>query len=359
MTAGRPRAAALLAELGRFLRSNAASGAATALDWAVVTTLVAAGLHYLGAAAAGASAGAVTDFLLKRHWAFGRTSKGSTRQEGVRYLLVSASSLLWNLAVSWGLVDGLGLPAVPGVIAASIVVGVLWNYPLHRHFVFRSPRPWAVVCDFDGTATLGDLADALSIASIGRERWQQAEDAFQGGAINFEGLLHAIFDPIVTTEEAVRDFARTHARFRPGFERLVRTCRERGIPFIVASGGLDLYIRPALELLPAELAAGLEVRANHAEIAPDGLRLTFPWRDAPGACGSCGSCKGALVRELQRRGHRVVAVGDGNADRCMAGVADVLFARGRLLAWCRAGGIPCVPFETLDAVADQVAAGPG
>jgi putative flippase GtrA len=26
---------------------------------------------------------------------------------------------------------------VPGVIAASIVVGVAWNYPLHRLYVFR------------------------------------------------------------------------------------------------------------------------------------------------------------------------------------------------------------------------------
>jgi 2-hydroxy-3-keto-5-methylthiopentenyl-1-phosphate phosphatase len=53
-------------------------------------------------------------------------------------------------------------------------------------------------------------------------------------------------------------------------------------------------------------------------------------------------------------GRRVVAVGDGNADRCMAGVADVLFARGRLLEWCGRKGVPCEPFETLDFVADLV-----
>jgi hypothetical protein len=26
---------------------------------------------------------------------------------------------------------------VPGVIAASLVVGFAWNYPLHRFYVFR------------------------------------------------------------------------------------------------------------------------------------------------------------------------------------------------------------------------------
>lgn len=347
----------LAAEAGRFLRANAASIVATGVDWSFVTVLVAAGVHYLGAAAAGAVGGAVTDFLLKRHWAFDRPAMASTWREGTRYAFVSGSSLLWNLVVAWALVGGLGMPAVPGVIVASIVVGLAWNYPLHRLFVFRAHRPWAVVCDFDGTATLDDLADALSIAAIGRDKWQEIEDSYQAGKIDFVGLLRGIFEPIVTTPEAVREFVRTHARFRPGFERLLRTCRERRIPFVLASGGLDLYIHPALELLPPEVVEGLEVRANHAEITPTGLVLSFPYQHAPGACGTCGSCKGAIVRGLQGAGYRVLAVGDGNADRCMAGVADVLYARGRLLDWCTRQGIPCVPFERLEPVAERVGRG--
>ncbi len=126
-----------LAELGRFLRANLSSTAATALDWALVTVLVWLGVHYLVAAAAGALAGAVADFMLKRHWAFDREAKGRLHAEAIRYLMVSGTSLLWNLAVAYGLVDGLRLPKVPGVILASVVVGVAWNYPLHRFWVFR------------------------------------------------------------------------------------------------------------------------------------------------------------------------------------------------------------------------------
>jgi 2-hydroxy-3-keto-5-methylthiopentenyl-1-phosphate phosphatase len=348
----------LAAEAGRFLRANAASIVATGVDWAVVTVLVAVGVHYLQAAAAGAVAGAVADFFLKRHWAFDRPAMASGWREAARYLLVAISSLAWNLVVAWALVDGLGLPAVPGVIVATIVVGQAWNYPLHRLFVFRAHRRWAVVCDFDGTATVDDLADALSIAAIGREKWQEIEDAYQTGKIDFVGLLRGIFEPIVTTPEAVREFVRTHAHFRPGFERLLATCRARNVPFILASGGLDLYIHPALELLPRALVEGLEVRANHAEITPTGLVLSFPYQHAKGACGTCGSCKGAIVRELQAKGYRVISVGDGNADRCMAGVADVLYARSRLLDWCGKNGIDAIPFETLDAVAERVERGP-
>jgi 2-hydroxy-3-keto-5-methylthiopentenyl-1-phosphate phosphatase len=214
--------------------------------------------------------------------------------------------------------------------------------------------PWAVVCDFDGTATLDDTADALSIEYLGYDRWKKANEAFHAGETSFEQLLRDIFEPVAATPEDVRAFALRHVRFRPGFVQLVESCREREIPFVIASGGLDIYIRPALEKLPRAIADGLEVRANHADYVPGGLALSFPYQHLPGACGTCGSCKGAVVKELQAQGRRVVSVGDGNADRCMARVADVLFARGRLLDWCLDSGIACTPFETLDVVAEHV-----
>lgn len=218
-------------------------------------------------------------------------------------------------------------------------------------------RRWAVVCDFDGTATLDDLGDALSIRFGGYERWRRAHDAFEAGELSFEQLLRDIFEAIDASPEEVRRFTLDTVRFRPGFDRLVAASRERQVPFVLASGGLDLYIRTALELLPPHLREAIELRANRAEFVPGGLSVTFPYRHAPGACGRCGSCKGAIVKELQGRGHRVLAVGDGNADTCMAGVADVLFARGRLLEWCRASGIECRPFETLDVVEARLAQG--
>jgi putative flippase GtrA len=135
------------AEVGRFFRANLSSTIATGIEWALVTGLLLLGLHYLAAAAVGAATGAVADFSLKRHWAFDRLRKGGLHHEGFRYLLVSAGSLLLNLLVAYLLVERLGSPKVPGVIGASLVVGVLWNYPLHRNFVFRSgPAPAAGIC---------------------------------------------------------------------------------------------------------------------------------------------------------------------------------------------------------------------
>lgn len=133
-------AGGLAVEARRFLRANLASAIASGLEWLLVTGLVVAGAHYLWAAAAGAVTGAATDFSLKRHWAFDRAHRAGVGREGLRYLLVSAASLALNLPAAWALVDGLGVPPVPGVIAASVLVGVAWNYPLHRFYVFRAAR---------------------------------------------------------------------------------------------------------------------------------------------------------------------------------------------------------------------------
>ena len=135
-----PARRGLVAEIGRLVRANLASTIASGVEYVLVTGLVLAHAHDLYAASAGAVTGAVIDFSLKRHWAFDRASKAAVHHEGLRYLAVSATSLGLNLALAYALVDGLRLPAVPGVIAASLVVGFAWNYPLHRLYVFRMQR---------------------------------------------------------------------------------------------------------------------------------------------------------------------------------------------------------------------------
>lgn len=123
-------------EIRRFVRANASTLLATGIEWALVTVLVRSNISYLIAAGVGALLGAVMDFSLKRRWAFIRRGAGSWQAESARYVLVSALSLGWNLLVAFVLVHVLHVAPIPGVIAASIVVGALWNYPMHRLFVF-------------------------------------------------------------------------------------------------------------------------------------------------------------------------------------------------------------------------------
>jgi putative flippase GtrA len=129
------RASSRLRELRRFFKAQASSGIATAVDWALMASLIALGVHYLWAVVCGAVVGAITDFAVKKWWVF-EAKKGKIPVEALRYALVSAISAGLNCLLAFGLVDGLRAPKTPGVIAASLVVGFVWNYPMHRLYVF-------------------------------------------------------------------------------------------------------------------------------------------------------------------------------------------------------------------------------
>jgi 2-hydroxy-3-keto-5-methylthiopentenyl-1-phosphate phosphatase len=211
--------------------------------------------------------------------------------------------------------------------------------------------PWAIVCDFDGTALTEDLGDQVAWRFAGEENYRAAEDAYRAGHYPFSVLLSRVFAPITAPPQEIAAFARERAVLRPGFERFVEACRAAGRPFLVVSAGLDAYILPVLERLPPPLRAHVEVRANRATVSADGLVVGFHGQD----CGFCGFCKGDVVRELQAAGHKVVLCGDGTGDRHAADAADQVFARAgsSLVRYCAERKIRHDVFETFDEVMER------
>jgi 2-hydroxy-3-keto-5-methylthiopentenyl-1-phosphate phosphatase len=218
--------------------------------------------------------------------------------------------------------------------------------------------PWAVVCDFDGTALTEDLGDAVSQRFAGHAAWRKAEDEYRTGAFAFHELIRRIFAPVVAGREEIAAFAREQAVLRPGFVPFLAACADAGRPFVVASAGLDVYIEPVLERLPRRLRSHLEVRANRATCAPTGMTVEFLATARADGCGRCGFCKGTVVRELQEAGHRVVVCGDGTSDRCAADAADFVFATRRLVDHCRERGLPHQPFSDFHEVMARFPAWP-
>jgi 2-hydroxy-3-keto-5-methylthiopentenyl-1-phosphate phosphatase len=208
--------------------------------------------------------------------------------------------------------------------------------------------PWAIVCDFDGTALTEDLGDRVAHRFAGPENYREAEDLYRAGALPFGALLARVFAPMTAGREEIAAFARAHGVFRPGFERFLGACRDGGRPFLVVSAGLDAYIEPVLAALPADLRAHLELRANRARISAAGTEIDFHGAD----CGFCGFCKGHVVRELHAAGHKVLVCGDGAGDRHAAEAADAVFARrgSSLARWCAQRSIRHEAFETFDEV---------
>ena len=91
---------------------------------------------YVISVAAGALAGAIVNFLLNRHWSF-EASHGLMRRQARRYTLVSAGSLLLNTGGTWALTEYGRIHYGISVVIAALAVGFLFNFPLHRGYVFR------------------------------------------------------------------------------------------------------------------------------------------------------------------------------------------------------------------------------
>ncbi len=117
-------------------RSQIASLVATFVDFSSLIFLVEiGGVWYVAATAIGALLGAIVNFLLGRHWSF-TAEKGSVRGQAIRYAAVSAVSLALNSSGVYLLTDYLGIHYALSRAITAFLVGVLFNFPLHRRFVF-------------------------------------------------------------------------------------------------------------------------------------------------------------------------------------------------------------------------------
>lgn len=240
--------------------------------------------------------------------------------------------------------------------AAQVVCGSDDGYPPAVRKVSLG-----VVCDFDGTATLLDIGDEISKHFGGTAHWEAEHARFRKGELDTRGIIEAIYTKVFASEAEVCDFAAWAARLRPGFDDLVRACKDRDAPFILASGGLRQYVETVLDRhLSADLRSHVRVMANEGLFGSQGLKVHFPGRSRATelGCDVCGSCKRVAVAELRALGAgHVVGIGDGFADRCLARTADSLWARegSYLHRFCIENGIPHTPFTTLVPVAHAVA----
>jgi len=201
---------------------------------------------------------------------------------------------------------------------------------------------WTVLCDFDGTVSTVDVTDRL-LESHARPGWRQIEARWLRGEIGSRECLAgqvALLDMSRGELEQALDAIEIDAYFA----RFAAEAERRGIALAIVSDGLDLAIAGVLQ---RHGLGHLPVRANRLEQTGERRwRLAFPF--AQGSCLSAsGNCKCALAN-AHAGIERVLYIGDGASDFCVAPRADRLFAKGRLLEHARGSGIACEPLRTFE-----------
>jgi 2-hydroxy-3-keto-5-methylthiopentenyl-1-phosphate phosphatase len=207
-----------------------------------------------------------------------------------------------------------------------------------------------VVLDFDGTLVDPNVAIILveEFAPNGREIAHEIDVLLHEGKI---GLREAWRRQVALLSadrmgEMVK-FARHKVPLRTGAREFLDLARRHDVPVTVVSGGLDFYIR---EVLDRE-GLDLPVLSDRLQVLPTGeMGVSHPYEHA--TCRLCGICKAGIVDDGST-GRRSVFIADGSTDRYGAETADIVFARRRLLDYCRRVGIPCYPFDDFGPVTEQ------
>lgn len=198
-------------------------------------------------------------------------------------------------------------------------------------------RGWKILCDFDGTIVSDDVTDHL-LECFADPSWHELERNWELGRI---GARECMQRQIALIEAAPAALDRTVADIAvdPGFAGFVALARRLGVPLTVVSDGLDRVIRDVLRRTGLR---GIEARSSRFEYLGDGRwRLDFPHADPECASMAC-TCKCEVAKG---DGLRTLLVGDGRSDFCVAEASDFVFAKHKLLEYCRARDIPHAPFR--------------
>jgi 2-hydroxy-3-keto-5-methylthiopentenyl-1-phosphate phosphatase len=202
----------------------------------------------------------------------------------------------------------------------------------------RMRRDVAVLCDFDGTIVPCDTVD-LIYRNFAQPPCAQLNLQWIRGEISTRQELEGCFATIKASR-AEMESALVGIPIDSAFTAFLGFCGQRGYRFAILSDGVDWIINFILERHGID---GLTVYSNELRFEADGLRVSFPFFDPESPLR--GVSKPAIIRRHQAEGFKVVFVGDGLTDIEAVEVADIVYARDKLLQYCRERGIEAVAFS--------------
>ena len=191
-----------------------------------------------------------------------------------------------------------------------------------------------VFCDFDGTISVRDVTDVI-LTHFADKAWLAIEDEWKAGRIGSAECMQRQI-PLIRANKAELDAALDAVEIDPGFPAFVRLCQSEGIPVTIISDGVDYFIE---RILARHHLPALPIIANHLEIlTQDGhttYTLTSPFsrNDCASAAGVC-KCRSVGAVSGDR-----IYVGDGQSDFCVANKPELVFAKGKLAAFCETNAI--------------------
>lgn len=202
-------------------------------------------------------------------------------------------------------------------------------------------KPLALVTDFDGTITADDFFTLAADRYFDEEMLAPWRDYLSGNKKHFDAL-NEMFQKLKNLPD-LENFIKT-IPLDACFLEVAKLCLQKNIPLTICSAGCDWYINLLLGNVMSE--NNICLITNHCDYSPQtGLVMNRLPQTHPCYDDNVGISKSAVVENLKQEGFKVIFAGDGPPDIAPARLADVVFAKKRLLQLCRQEGIKTETFN--------------
>ena len=193
-----------------------------------------------------------------------------------------------------------------------------------------------VVCDFDGTIGLEDVTNSL-LDKFADASWKDIEQQWLAGRFGSGECMARQVALLEASREEIDDYLDT-VKIDPFFASFVEHCEQaRNIALTIVSDGIDYAVA---RILGNHALSHLRIKANTLITLPDRrFRLDFPYA-ATQCAAQAGTCKCSIALGWPT----TIVIGDGTSDFCVASRADFVFAKDRLLAFCKTNALAHLPF---------------
>ncbi len=189
---------------------------------------------------------------------------------------------------------------------------------------------YQIFCDFDGTITKEDTLNKF-LRLYADEKWLELEQNWINGKI---GSRECTFEQMklvpVLSDIELKNFIDSISIDSSFFE-FMEYVKSENIDFYIVSDGFDFFINT---ILKQNGIKGVKVFSNHLRIENNKYVCEFPYTN-PECIAASGMCKCSIVKKYKNNKKSVLYVGDGVSDFCVSNNIKTVFAKGKLLEYCK------------------------
>ena len=200
--------------------------------------------------------------------------------------------------------------------------------------------------DFDITISKNDSTDVL-LEIHNKQKKQEILELYRNGKLTIREYIKYGLESLDLTKEEYINTLKNNVKIDDTFQYFL----DNKFNYRIVSAGSNLNVLASL------LGNGIEIKedmiiSNNLVFDNDKITVVNTYLDDN---SYYGVDKGAIVKEFQNNGSRVIYLGDGSSDYEAAKVADYVFARSgtRLVNFCNNNNIEFLEFENFIEVVEK------